>query len=63
MIKVSSDKELVREIERISFNLAPDKEWSIRMAAMQRLEGLVLGGILIFFQKILAAIYRILVLV
>ncbi|KAJ3691561.1 hypothetical protein LUZ61_020725 [Rhynchospora tenuis] len=44
VIKVSSDKELVREIERIAFNLLPDKEWSIRMAAMQRLEGIVLGG-------------------
>jgi CLIP-associating protein 1/2 len=51
VIKVSSDKELVREIERISFNLAPDKEWSIRMAAMQRLEGIILGGMVIFFRK------------
>lgn len=51
VIKVNSDKELVREIERIAFNMAPDKEWSIRTAAMQRLEGIVLGGILTFSEK------------
>jgi CLIP-associating protein 1/2 len=66
VIKVTSDKELIREIERISFNLAQDKEWSIRIAAMQRLEGILLGGMPIFSKnnnKLLAAMYRILLLV
>ncbi|XP_078427721.1 CLIP-associated protein [Wolffia australiana] len=43
-ISVHSDRELVREIEKISLSLVPDKDWSIRIAAMQRIEGLVLGG-------------------
>ncbi|KAJ1387222.1 Vacuole morphology and inheritance protein 14, Fab1-binding region [Sesbania bispinosa] len=43
-IKVYSDKELVREIEKIASTLVPEKDWSIRIAAMQRVEGLVLGG-------------------
>ncbi|XP_057438456.1 CLIP-associated protein isoform X2 [Lotus japonicus] len=43
-IKVYSDKELVREIEKIASTLVPEKDWSIRIAALQRVEGLVLGG-------------------
>ncbi|KAJ9176533.1 hypothetical protein P3X46_011836 [Hevea brasiliensis] len=43
-IKVYSEKELIREIEKIAFTLVPEKDWSIRIAAMQRVEGLVLGG-------------------
>ncbi|XP_027350603.1 CLIP-associated protein [Abrus precatorius] len=43
-VKVYSDKELIREIEKIASTLVPEKEWSIRIAAMQRVEGLVLGG-------------------
>ncbi|XP_042488776.1 CLIP-associated protein-like [Macadamia integrifolia] len=43
-VKVYSDKELVREIEKIASTFVPDKDWSIRIAAMQRLEGLVFGG-------------------
>ncbi|KZV21518.1 CLIP-associated protein [Dorcoceras hygrometricum] len=43
-IKVYSEKELIREFEKISSTLAPDKDWSIRLAAMQRVEGLVIGG-------------------
>ncbi|RDY05703.1 CLIP-associated protein [Mucuna pruriens] len=43
-VKVYSDKELIREIEKIASTLAPEKDWSIRIAAMQRVEGLVLGG-------------------
>ncbi|XP_043723003.1 CLIP-associated protein-like [Telopea speciosissima] len=43
-VKVYSDKELVREIEKIASTFVPDKDWSIRIAAMQRFEGLVFGG-------------------
>ncbi|XP_039027557.1 CLIP-associated protein-like [Hibiscus syriacus] len=43
-IKVYSDKELIREFEKISYTLVPEKDWSVRIAAMQRVEGLVLGG-------------------
>lgn len=43
-IKVYSEKELVREIEKIASTLVPEKDWSIRIAAMQRVEGLVSGG-------------------
>ncbi|KAK7345692.1 hypothetical protein VNO77_16302 [Canavalia gladiata] len=43
-IKVYSEKELIREIEKIASTLVPEKDWSIRIAAMQRIEGLVLGG-------------------
>ncbi|XP_012569378.1 CLIP-associated protein isoform X2 [Cicer arietinum] len=43
-IKVYSDKELIREIEKIASTLVPEKDWSIRIGAMQRIEGLVLGG-------------------
>ncbi|XP_021643742.2 CLIP-associated protein isoform X2 [Hevea brasiliensis] len=42
-IKVYSEKELIREIEKIASTLIPEKDWSIRIAAMQRVEGLVLG--------------------
>ncbi|KAL2344951.1 hypothetical protein Fmac_006236 [Flemingia macrophylla] len=43
-VKVYSDKELIREFEKIASTLVPEKDWSIRIAAMQRVEGLVLGG-------------------
>ncbi|KAJ4956400.1 hypothetical protein NE237_013183 [Protea cynaroides] len=43
-VKVYSEKELVREIEKIASTFVPDKDWSVRIAAMQRFEGLVLGG-------------------
>ncbi|KAL4326142.1 hypothetical protein GQ457_11G003460 [Hibiscus cannabinus] len=43
-IKVYSEKELIREFDKISSNLVPEKDWSVRIAAMQRVEGLVLGG-------------------
>ena len=43
-IKVYSDKELIREFEKIASTLVPEKDWSIRIAAMQRVEGLVSGG-------------------
>ncbi|KAK1260398.1 CLIP-associated protein [Acorus gramineus] len=43
-IKVYSEKELIREFEKISATLVPEKDWSVRIAAMQRIEGLVFGG-------------------
>ncbi|KAH9728966.1 CLIP-associated protein [Citrus sinensis] len=43
-IKVYSEKELIREFEKIGSTLVPDKDWSVRIAAMQRVEGLVLGA-------------------
>ncbi|KAJ4968834.1 hypothetical protein NE237_015535 [Protea cynaroides] len=43
-VKVYSEKELAREIEKIASTLVPDKDWSVRIAAMQRFEGLVFGG-------------------
>ncbi|KAJ9565008.1 hypothetical protein OSB04_000974 [Centaurea solstitialis] len=43
-IKVYSEKELIREFEKISSTLVPEKDWSIRIGAMQRVEGLVIGG-------------------
>ncbi|KAJ3672097.1 hypothetical protein LUZ60_006818 [Juncus effusus] len=43
-IKLNSEKELAKEIEKIALNLSPDKDWSIRISAMQRLESLILGG-------------------
>ncbi|GER24978.1 CLIP-associating family protein [Striga asiatica] len=43
-IKVYSEKELIREFEKIASTLVPDQDWSIRIAAMQRVEGLVIGG-------------------
>nr|CAB3448329.1 unnamed protein product [Digitaria exilis] len=43
-IKVFSEKDLLREIEKVISILQPDNEWSIRIPAMQRVEGLVLGG-------------------
>lgn len=44
-VKVYSEKELIREIDKISSTLVPEKDWSIRISAMQRVEGLVLGGL------------------
>ncbi|PNT69074.1 CLIP-associated protein isoform X2 [Brachypodium distachyon] len=43
-IRVHSEKELVREVEKIAAALNPEKDWSIRIAAMQRIEALVYGG-------------------
>ncbi|KAK7345687.1 hypothetical protein VNO77_16297 [Canavalia gladiata] len=43
-IKVYSE-ELIREIEKIASTLVPEKDRSIRIAAMQRIEGLVLGAL------------------
>ncbi|KAL5100958.1 hypothetical protein RYX36_005285 [Vicia faba] len=43
-IKVYSNKELIREVEKIVSILVLEKDWFVRIAAMQRIEGLVLGG-------------------
>ncbi|KAL3333959.1 hypothetical protein AABB24_030634 [Solanum stoloniferum] len=43
-IKVYSEKELLREFENIGSTLVPEKDWSVRIAAMQRVEALVIGG-------------------
>ena len=46
-VKVYSEKELVREMEKIASTLIPEKDWSHRIAAMQRVEGIVVGGLYI----------------
>jgi CLIP-associating protein 1/2 len=43
-VKVHSEKELLREFEKIAGTLVPEKDWSLRIAAMQRIEALVYGG-------------------
>jgi CLIP-associating protein 1/2 len=43
-IKVYSEKELIREFEKIAATLVPEKDWSMRISAMRRVEGLVAGG-------------------
>ncbi|KAK1420589.1 hypothetical protein QVD17_22304 [Tagetes erecta] len=43
-IRVYSEKELIREFEQIASTLVPEKDWSLRIGAMQRVEGLVIGG-------------------
>jgi CLIP-associating protein 1/2 len=43
-IKVYSEKELMREFEKIGATLVPEKDWSVRISAMQRVEGLIVGG-------------------
>ncbi|CAH2051173.1 unnamed protein product [Thlaspi arvense] len=43
-IKVYSEKELIREFEKVASTLVPEKDWSMRISAMRRVEGLVAGG-------------------
>ncbi|EFJ10591.1 hypothetical protein SELMODRAFT_127796 [Selaginella moellendorffii] len=43
-IRVSSDRDLAKEIEKVASMLTPEQDWSVRIAAMQRVEGLVAGG-------------------
>jgi hypothetical protein len=43
-VKVHSEKELLREFEKIAATLSPEKDWSLRIAALQRIEALVYGG-------------------
>ncbi|KAL6977001.1 hypothetical protein U1Q18_025788 [Sarracenia purpurea var. burkii] len=54
LIKVYSDKELIREFEKIASTLVPEKDWSIRIGAMQKVEGLVIGGLLLPFPSVLS---------
>eukprot|EP00897_Mesotaenium_endlicherianum_P000018 jgi/Mesen1/10016/ME000723S09373 len=44
VIEVYSEKDLIREIEKAGSMLATDKDWSARLAALQRLQGIVAGG-------------------
>ncbi|KAH7387488.1 hypothetical protein KP509_16G025400 [Ceratopteris richardii] len=43
-IRVYSEKELTKEVEKVTAMLAPEQDWSVRITAMQRIEGLVGGG-------------------
>lgn len=43
-IRVYSDKELIKEVEKATGLLTPEQDWSVRIAAMQKIEGLVVGG-------------------
>jgi len=43
-IRVFSEKDLAKEFEKAASMLAPAQDWSIRMSAMQRIEGIVAGG-------------------
>ncbi|CAN7025925.1 unnamed protein product [Brassica oleracea var. botrytis] len=43
-VTVYSEKELIREFEKVASTLVPEKDWSLRISAMRRVEGLVAGG-------------------
>ncbi|KAE8697885.1 CLIP-associated protein, putative isoform 4 [Hibiscus syriacus] len=43
-VTLNSEKELIREMEKIACMLAAENDWSVRIAAMQRVEALVIGG-------------------
>ncbi|KAG6556657.1 hypothetical protein Mapa_001598 [Marchantia paleacea] len=43
-IRVYSDKELTKEVEKAAAMLTPEQDWSVRISAMQKIEGLVAGG-------------------
>lgn len=47
-IKVFSERELTKEFEKIASLLKAEQDWSVRMAAMQKLEGIIVGGLLEF---------------
>ena len=55
-ITVYSEKELIREFEKVASTLVPEKDWSLRISAMRRVEGLVAGGIhfINFFFRLLS---------
>jgi CLIP-associating protein 1/2 len=44
-IKVFSERELTKEFEKITNLLKTDHDWSVRMAAMQKFEGIIVGGL------------------
>lgn len=43
-VTLSSEKELIREMEKIACMLTAENDWSVRIAAMQQVEALVIGG-------------------
>ncbi|CAM6027387.1 unnamed protein product, partial [Sphagnum balticum] len=43
-VRVYSERELTKEFEKVAGMLTAEQDWAIRMAAMQRVEGLVFGG-------------------
>ncbi|KAE8726468.1 CLIP-associated protein, putative isoform 2 [Hibiscus syriacus] len=43
-VTLNSEKELIREMEKIACMLSAENDWSVRMAAMRRVEALVVGG-------------------
>lgn len=43
-IRVFSERDLAKEFEKAASMLAPTQDWSIRMSAMRRIEGIVVGG-------------------
>jgi len=53
--RVSSEKELLAECDAVAALLGASVEWDVRMAAMARLEGLLLGGAADSFQQALVA--------
>lgn len=44
-VTLNSEKELIREMEKIVCMLLAENDWSVRIAAMQRVEALVIGGL------------------
>jgi hypothetical protein len=44
-VRVYSERELTKEFEKVAGMLTAEQDWSIRMAAMQRVEGLIFGGL------------------
>ncbi|GBG80718.1 hypothetical protein CBR_g31174 [Chara braunii] len=47
-VRVHSEKELLKEIEKAAAMLVPETDWSVRMNVLQRVQGLVVGGALDF---------------
>ena len=43
-VRCTSERELAAEVEALLASLAATQEWDVRMAALARLEGLVMGG-------------------
>ncbi|XP_024364725.1 CLIP-associated protein isoform X2 [Physcomitrium patens] len=43
-IRIYNERDLAKEFEKATSMLAPAQDWSIRMSAMQRIEGIVAGG-------------------
>ncbi|XVF29197.1 hypothetical protein REPUB_Repub15cG0099500 [Reevesia pubescens] len=43
-VTLYSEKELIREMEKIASMLIAENDWSVRIAAMQQVEALVIGG-------------------